>query len=105
WKLSHGEGALGHAEPGIHLLLLGLGVVTSVPLVLFAYGAQRIRLVTLGLLQYIAPTIQFLVGLLIYHEPLSQARMQAFALIWTGLVIYTLDSFWTQRDRLRAAIG
>ena len=103
WKLHAGEGAFGHASIGLHLLLLGLGVTTSIPLLLFAYGAQRIRFVTLGLLQYIAPTIQFLIGMFLYSEPISAARLQAFTFIWIGLALYTADGFWTQRGRLLAA--
>jgi chloramphenicol-sensitive protein RarD len=82
--------------------VLSVGVVTAVPLLLFAYGAQRIRLVTVGLLQYIAPTAQFLIGLFIYREPFGRAQLGAYALIWAGLVLYSADAFLAQR---RAATG
>lgn len=105
WKTSTGEGAFGHASLQIHAFIIGLGMVTTIPLLLFAYGVQRIRLVTLGLLQYIAPTVQFLVGLLLYREPFDTGQLQAFVLIWTGLVLYTADTFWAQRARLLSSIS
>jgi chloramphenicol-sensitive protein RarD len=104
WLGLRGEGVLGHADPRLHAWVLSAGVVTSVPLLLFAYGAQRIRLTTLGLLQYIGPTVQFLIGLFVYREPFDTARLQAFALIWAGLALYSADGLWTQRRvLLRAA--
>jgi chloramphenicol-sensitive protein RarD len=100
WWHHTGEGALGRVDARLHAYLFSVGVVTAVPLVLFAYGAQRIRLVTLGLLQYIAPSVQFLIGWLVYREPFDAARAQAFALIWCGLAVYSADSFWSQRRAL-----
>lgn len=105
WRAHTGEGALGHVSPLLHVYVLSVGIVTAVPLLLFAYGARRLRLATLGLLQYIAPTVQFLIGLLIYHEPFDSARFQAYALIWCGLVLYSADGFWTQRHTLLKAAG
>lgn len=103
WWNHTGEGALGRVDAWQHTLVLSVGVVTAIPLLLFAYGAQRIRLATLGLLQYLAPTVQFLIGLLVYHEAFSAGRFRAYALIWCGLILYTADSFWAQRFRLRKA--
>jgi chloramphenicol-sensitive protein RarD len=103
WRMHTGEGALGHVSAWQHVLILAMGMVTSVPLLMFAYGVQRIRLVTMGLLQYIAPSVQFLLGLYLYREPFDTARLQAFAFIWCGLVLYTADSFWEQRGKLRLA--
>jgi chloramphenicol-sensitive protein RarD len=105
WRAHIGEGALGHASPLLHVFVLSVGVVTAIPLLLFAYGARRIRMTTLGLLQYCAPTVQFLIGLFVYHEPFDSARFQAFALIWCGLVIYSADGFWSQRRVLLRAAG
>lgn len=105
WKLDSGTGALGHVSLGLHAYIIGLGVVTAIPLLLFAYGAQRIRLVTLGLLQYIAPTVQFFIGLYLYHEPFDATRLQACLFIWVGLVLYTVDGFWAQRARLLPSIS
>src|SRR6185503_3108073 len=71
WQHHLDVGALGRVDLRTHLLVLSSGIVTAVPLVLFAYGARRIRLSTLGLLQYIAPSVQLLLGILVYHEPFS----------------------------------
>ena len=96
-----GLGALGHVDALSHALLLGVGVVTAVPLLLFAYAARRIRLSTLGLLQYLSPTVQFAIGVGVYHEPFSREQAVSFALIWAGLALYTADNLWTQRNFLR----
>jgi chloramphenicol-sensitive protein RarD len=100
WLAARGEGVLGHADAPLHAWVLSSGFITSVPLLLFAYGAQRIRLTTLGLLQYIGPTVQFLIGLLVYREPFDTGRLQAFTLIWIGLAVYSADTFWSQRRRI-----
>jgi chloramphenicol-sensitive protein RarD len=105
WWNHTGEGALGRVDAWHHVLVLSVGVVTAIPLLLFAYGAQRIRLATLGLLQYVSPTVQFLIGLLVYHEVFDAGRFRAYALIWCGLILYTADSFWSQRHALRKAVG
>jgi len=77
-------------------------VVTAVPLLLFAYGARRIRLSTLGLLQYIAPTVQFALGVWFFREAFDRERALAFAFIWSGLALYTADNLWAQRRLSRA---
>lgn len=97
WCQWNGTGALGRTGVGMHALLLSTGVVTAVPLLLFAYGARRVRFTTLGLLQYIAPTVQFALGVWWYREPFSAERGAAFALIWAGLALYTADNLWSQR--------
>ncbi len=105
WWHQAGTGALGRVDALLHAYLLSIGVITSIPLVLFAYGAQRIRLVTLGLLQYVAPSVQFLIGWLLYREPFDAARAQAFALIWAGLAVYSADGLWAQRRSLLRTVG
>ncbi len=95
-----GSGAFAHTDPTTLLLLAGAGVVTSVPLLLFAAGARRITLTTLGLLQYIAPTLQFLIGVLIFNEPFGPARMVGFGLIWLALVLYSAESLLHRREVL-----
>lgn len=99
WLASQGEGGLGHADGLTQLFILLTGVVTAVPLLLFARGAQVIRFVTLGLLQYITPTVQFLIGVYVYDEPFDQQRLQAFALIWLGLALYSSEAVWHERRR------
>ncbi len=72
------------------LLVLG-GPVTALPLILFAYGARRIPYSAVGMLQYLAPTLQLLIGVLVFHEPFDQERLFGFALIWLALLIFTGD--------------
>jgi chloramphenicol-sensitive protein RarD len=103
WREHQGVGALGHTALSTQLLVLSAGVITSIPLLLFAYGARRIRLSTLGLLQYIAPTVQFALGVWVYHESFSRERAWSFVFIWIGLALYTAENLWTQRSRTRAA--
>jgi len=103
WKQFAGTGALGHVDAGTHVLLLSAGVITAVPLLMFAYGARRIRFSTLGLLQYIAPTVQFALGVWVYHEAFSPERATAFGFIWCGLALYTADNLWAQRRSLAGA--
>jgi len=100
WWHHTGDGALGRVDARLHVYVLSVGVITALPLLMFAYGAQRIRLTTLGLLQYLAPTAQFLLGYFLYREAFDAARLQAFAIIWCGLALYSADSFWAQRHLL-----
>lgn len=93
-----GTGAFGHASMTINLLLAGAGIVTSIPLLLFAAGARRITLTSLGLLQYIMPTLQFLIGVLIYHEGFGPSRIVGFGLIWLALILYTVESLFHRKQ-------
>ena len=81
------------------LLLLGCGAVTAIPLMLYANGAKRLRLTTIAVLQYIAPTMIFLCAVLVFDEPVGQARMIAFPMIWVALIIYSI----TLIHQMRAA--
>lgn len=96
WREKSGLGAFGHVGIATHALLVSAGAITAIPLLLFAYGARRIRFATLGLLQYIAPTVQFAVGVLVYRETFTPERAAAFGLIWCGLALYTADNLWHQ---------
>ena len=73
------------------------GVITTVPLVWFAYGARRLTLVTLGLLQYIGPSLSFLLGVFVFHERFTAAHALSFGCIWLALALYTADSAWAHR--------
>jgi chloramphenicol-sensitive protein RarD len=97
WCEAQGSGAFGHASAGVNALLLGSGLATALPLALFAYGARLIRYSTIGLLQYVGPTLQFLIGVLVFGEPFPRARAVGFVLIWLGLVFYAADSLWRSR--------
>jgi chloramphenicol-sensitive protein RarD len=92
WRHHTGEGALGRVPAARALLVLSAGVITAVPLIFFAYGAKRIRLSTLGLLQYLTPTVQFALGVWVYHEAFPRERLLCFGFIWAGLVLYAVDS-------------
>jgi chloramphenicol-sensitive protein RarD len=88
---ARGDGQLGHSGLGHGLLLASAGIVTAVPLLFFASAARRIPLSTLGLLQYIAPVLQFLTGVLLYDEPMPASRWVGFVLVWAALAILTFD--------------
>lgn len=99
WRHAEGTGALGRVDPRLTILVLSAGVITAIPLLLFAYGAKRVRLSTLGLLQYLAPSVQLILGVWVYHEPFSRARLASFGLIWAALVLYTADNLLAARRR------
>ena len=82
---------------GTYGLLMLAGVITALPLLWFAAAAQRLRLTTLGFLQYLAPTCQFLLAVIVLGEPFSSAQLVAFAFIWTALAVYTVDSVRAHR--------
>jgi chloramphenicol-sensitive protein RarD len=88
---ARGDGQLGHTGLGHGLLLASAGIATAVPLLFFASAARRIPLSTLGLLQYIAPVLQFLTGVLLYDEPMPASRWVGFMLVWAALAILTFD--------------
>jgi len=86
-----GAGAFLHSRAGTDLLLVAGGVVTIVPLLLFATAVRRIPLSVVGVLQYIAPTIQFLLGVFAFQEPFTRAQLAGFGLVWLGLVVFAVD--------------
>ena len=88
WCELGGTGALGHAGSGISALLIASGPLSACALFLFAYGTRRIAYSTVGLLQYIAPTLQFACGVFVLHEPFDRARAAGFTIIWAALLIY-----------------
>lgn len=92
--------AFAHRGRPTDALLAGLGVVTAIPLLLFAAGARRLRLATVGFLQYIAPSMTFVLAVVVYGEKLGFARMLTFLLIWAGIAVYAVDGIAGQ-DRVR----
>ncbi len=84
-------GAFLHISPVLNLMLAGAGLVTSIPLLLFASAAHRIPLTTIGVLQYVNPTIQFLLGTLVYKEPFDQHRLIGFGMVWVALILFALE--------------
>ncbi|HEY0477539.1 MAG TPA: EamA family transporter RarD [Kofleriaceae bacterium] len=90
--LAHGGGGqLGHAPAGTQILLISTGVVTAVPLLLFNSAARRLPLSTLGFLQYLGPTCQFLLAIGLYGEPFAREQLVAFGFIWAGLAVFSVD--------------
>lgn len=86
------------------LLLMAAGPITAMPLILFSYGARRLTMSTVGIVQYINPTLQFLVAVLIFGEPFGAVHMIAFALIWTALAVYSSSAYTQDRARRRAVM-
>ena len=96
-----------HTDPISNVLLIFTGVVTAVPLLWFALGARQVPLTTMGVLQYAAPTLQFLIGVFLYHEPFTHDRLIGFSFIWVALAIYSVEMVINGRRqrRLRLSIG
>jgi chloramphenicol-sensitive protein RarD len=97
WLGWRGEGHF-LESPGNMALLLLSGAVTAVPLMLYANGAKLLRLTTIGIMQYIAPTMIFLIAVFVFHEPFGWARLAAFLLIWTALALYSWSLFRNRRS-------
>lgn len=97
-----GEGAFGHVQVSESLLLIGAGVVTTAPLLLFGYAAKRIPLSTLGLMQYLAPSINLILGVFIYHEEFPLARFIGFSMVWGGLLLFMVENVFRHfKDKRR----
>jgi chloramphenicol-sensitive protein RarD len=92
-----GSGALLQDGPQVTLLLIGAGPVTTIPLLLFASAAKEIPLAIVGLLQYIAPTIQFLIGVFIYKEPFNRSLLVGFVIIWIALILFWVENYLSHR--------
>lgn len=103
-EASH-QGAFLHSNPTTTLLLVGAGLVTTVPLLFFGSAAQRIPLGLLGVLQYINPTLQFLLGTVVYHEPFSASRLIGFSIVWAALILYGVEGFVAFRGRQAAVVA
>jgi len=81
------------------ILLVGTGLITMVPLLLFSSAARRIDLSLLGVIQYIAPSMQFVLGVFVYHEPFTRERLIGFVIVWTALAIYAAEGYVSRRSR------
>ncbi len=103
WLSGDGRGTFTTEGAGHVALLLGAGITTAVPLMLFGAAAIRVPLATLGLLQYIAPILQFLIGVLVYHESMPLTRLAGFALVWVALAVFTVDAVRALRQGTGAA--
>ncbi|WP_067585231.1 EamA family transporter [Endozoicomonas ascidiicola] len=104
WLAGNAEHSFRFADPENALLLSLAGFITTVPLVLFNIAARALSMTVLGIMQYLAPSISFLVGVFLYGEPLGQVQLMSFGLIWTALIIFTIDGVTRQR-RLERQLG
>jgi chloramphenicol-sensitive protein RarD len=98
----NGQGAFLHGSALRSILLALAGVVTATPLLFFGMGARLIPLSTMGLIQYLSPTIQFLLGVFLYHEPFDQARLIGFGVVWLALALYLVEGYLNQRRTVPA---
>ena len=89
---ARGEGAVGTASLWTHAQLMGAGLVTAGPLLLFTIGVRRIKLSSAGFLQYLAPSMQLLLGVLVYGEPFTRTHLISFGFIWVALILYSLSN-------------
>ncbi len=93
-----GQGAFLHSGPTADWMMVGAGLVTTVPLLLFASAATRIPLTMVGVLQYITPTIQFLLGVFVYKEPFDLNHFIGFGIVWIALIIFWLEGLYARRN-------
>ncbi|TAZ82937.1 EamA family transporter RarD [Rhizobium ruizarguesonis] len=98
-EFGSGQGHLYRTGLADTILLLGCGVITAVPLMIYANGAKLLKLSTIGIMQYIAPTMIFMIAVFVFHEPFGTARMIAFPLIWAGLFLYSWSMLKGSRGR------
>lgn len=101
WLVATGASNFGSHGVSHALLFTTTGVITAVPLMLFGAAAIRVSMVSLGLLQYLAPTIQFALGLLVFDEPMPASRWIGFSLVWVALVVFTVEALQHRRRQLR----
>lgn len=99
WLAVDGTGAMGRMGTRTDLLLLAAGVITAAPLVWFANAARRLPLRTLGFMQYMAPTMQFSLAVLVFGEALTPVHLRGFGCIWAGVVLFSVESWWVARRR------
>lgn len=90
-----GQGAFMHSSLQENWMMVGAGLVTTVPLLFFASAAPRVPLTTIGILQYINPTMQFLLGVLLYKEPFTHDRLIGFGLVWIGLIVFWAEGLYS----------
>jgi chloramphenicol-sensitive protein RarD len=100
WLASRGTLSFGHVDLKTDILLSLAGIITALPLLWFAHAVERLRLATVGVLQYISPTIQFLFAVFLFHEPFGRERFVAFAFIWLALAIFSASNLVLARRGL-----
>ena len=98
-----GQGAFLHTGAISDVLMMGAGLMTTIPLLMFASAARRIPLSLVGILQYIAPTLQFLLGVLVYGEPFTHAQLIGFGIVWVALILFAVEGYLASRAQPVAA--
>ena len=101
WLVAQGTSTFGTEGAGHAVLLVSTGIVTAIPLIFFGAAATRVSLTTIGLLQYLAPTIQFAIGVLVFQEEMTPMRWAGFGLVWIALVMFTYEAINHRRRQLR----
>jgi chloramphenicol-sensitive protein RarD len=97
WLVRSGQSSFYAGSLGQRWALVAAGPLTSIPLLLFAAGARRIPLSLVGVLQYVAPTLQLLLGVIVWHEPFAPSKLLGYALIWLALALYSGEGLWVWR--------
>ena len=103
WTLHTGSFAFGTLGLKVDAFLVASGAITAIPLVLFAYGVRRVPLSTIGILQYLGPSLQLITGVFVFHEPFTQTQLIGFGLIWAALLVYAGEGLWRGRQLRRSA--
>jgi chloramphenicol-sensitive protein RarD len=98
WLTAAGDAEFGHVSTWHTVLMVFSGVATAVPLLLFAGAANRVPMVGIGIMQYVAPILQLACGVLLFHEPMPAARLAGFGLVWIALIIFTVDAIRAARS-------
>jgi chloramphenicol-sensitive protein RarD len=96
---ANGSGSFLHTGTSSDFLMIGAGLVTTIPLLMFASAAQRISLSFVGILQYIAPTLQFLVGVIIYKEPFTHIQFIGYGVVWVALILFAVEGYLAYRSK------
>jgi len=103
WLAQSGTLIFAHQSLQIDLLLMAAGLITSIPLLFFAGAARRLSLTLIGFIQYIAPSITFILAVFVYGESLDNGKLTTFALIWLALIVFSLEGFWSQKRRVECS--
>jgi chloramphenicol-sensitive protein RarD len=97
---NNGAGAFLHTGTSADVLMVGAGIVTSIPLLMFTSATRRIRLSLIGILQYVSPTLQFLIGVLIFRETFTFIQFIGYAIVWSALMIFGMESYFAYRAQI-----
>lgn len=101
WASAHGLGNMAEYSLRTDILLVGCGIMTALPMIGFAFAARRLSLITLGLLQYLSPSLAFFIGVFVYHESFTPAHAVAFGCIWCALLLHSISGWRAYRSAMR----